>query len=963
MKKILIISFLLMGISGSGLAQTLPFRSYSIENGLSESVVNDLIQDHEGYIWVATGYGLNKFDGINFRNYYTEDGLLNNKIHSLFEDRDEHLWIGTDGGVNIMVGDSLMTRPELDPLKSSSILDIYQDLNGDIWFATDGQGVWYYDVESNLLQQYAAVHGLAGDQVRAIEEDPDGALYFATRQGLTRLYNGNFRTFTTKNGLPDDNLRDIVWDSVNQGLWIATRSGLSLFKQNKFTNYTHKDGLVNNRIQSLAIDHNGGVWIGTEEGVSYLKDGRFRNYTSKDGLVNHIIHATLYDRENNIWFGTFGGGMVGFHGEIFKNFTIEEGLPNNVLTSFTQDDAGNIWLSTYGGGIARYDGKNFEILNEDNGLIDDKVYNIIYDHRGRLLIGTRWGLSIYDHGKFKNFDEKALPYRKIRSLAESKIHPGIYWLGTYGDGLLRFDGEHFKRYTEDDGLANNIIMAIQQEDDGTLWLATYGGVSRYKNGTFKNFTIEDGLPNNGVLDVSLDPEGGLWIATFGGLAYYKNGKIQDAITTGDGLADNVCYFIERDVRGKYWIGTNKGVIRFDYNFYKEHEQSPERVMAFKQFTSDQGLVGDEMNAGAVFRDREGILWFGSVAGMSRFNPESIRENNVAPLIHIDHVQVSDETIKPKNDRVFKNSQNSIRFNFIGICMTAPKQVLYEYRLKGIEKKWQQTMDRQVRYSALPPGEYSFQVKARNADGVWSVDTASMRFTILAPIWQRWWFLVLVLIALGGVVLFIYNYYRVKKQVELERMRVRISSDLHDDVGSALTEIALQSDFLQTAHNLDENIKDSLTQIGSQSRKIVSSLDDIVWSIDARNDSMGDLTDRMQDYVNQVLTPQNIQVYYHFDDLDMKRKLPVEVRENIYLIFKEAINNIAKHSKGDRVDIELVNGSGGFRMKIHDNGENTRNGRKSGHGLRNIKMRAERINARVSFENGEGFSVNVYGNKW
>src|SRR5699024_5753485 len=211
----------------------------------------------------------------------------------------------------------------------------------------------------------------------------------------------------------------------------------------------------------------------------------------------------------------------------------------------------------------------------------------------------------------------------------------------------------------------------------------------------------------------------------------------------------------------------------------------------------------------------------------------------------------------------------IVIEYVGINFTAPRQVVYQYRLKNSGEDWQQTTQRRVRYSALSPGDYVFQIKAQNSEGVWSTQTASLAFTVLAPFWMRWWFILLMLIILAGIILFIYNYYRIRKMVDIERMRLRIASDLHDDVGSSLTEIALQSDVLQTTDASDQ-LKESLRHIGAQSRKIVSSLDDIVWSIDARNDTLGDLTDRMQDYANHALPDR--QVVYQLKDANMEEKL-------------------------------------------------------------------------------------------
>ncbi|MFH5832017.1 two-component regulator propeller domain-containing protein [Halalkalibaculum sp. DA384] len=934
-------------------SQVLPFRSYSIENGLSEAVVNDMLQDSDGYIWIATGYGLNRFDGIKFENYYQEDGLAGNKIQSLHEDTRGRIWVGTESGISIIEDDSISTVPGMEPLESTTVLEVFEDENGDYWFATDGDGIWHQEESGNLIQ-YTTVHGLAGNRVRDIIEDKEGTLWFGTRDGLTSLSGGNFRSYRTRHGLPDDKIRDLETDPTG-GFWIATRGGLSHFRQGEFTNYTEADGLVNNRIRSISPDAKGGLWLGTEEGASYYNGDSFRNYTIDHGLSNNIIYSTLYDREENIWFGTFGGGINLFLGEQYRNFTIEEGLPNNVITSITQEPGGAYWITTYGGGIVRYTDSGFEIFNQRDGLVDNKAYTSMVDSNGRLFVGTRWGISIYDGEKFHNFDETELPYRKIRSIVE-RSRGGEYWMATYGEGVLRFREGEFTLYKEEDGLANNTVLSVIEDRNGQLWFATYGGVSRYSNGEFTNYSIRDGLPNNGVLDILEDRAGRLWFATFEGIARYNQDGSFEAITPRDGLPDEVCYFIIEDDKGIKWIGTNKGVVKFDYEQYQSG--SGEISGAFTLITQDQGIVANEMNAGAGYTDSSGDLWFGSVGGLTRYTPGTDEPKRVPPRVHIEDVQVSGESVGKKHTVQIESDDQNVVINFIGISFTAPDQVRYEYRLRGSGEGWQQTNQRFAHYSALLPGEYTFQVRAQSSDGIWSTQAASLDFTVQAPFWMRWWFILLVAAAIGGVIYFIYHYYKVRKMVEMERMRVRIASDLHDDVGSSLTEIALQTDFLQTT-DLQDEIKKSLSQIGEQSRKIVSSLDDIVWSIDARNDTLGDLTDRMQDYVNSVLPGKEIS--YRFEALDMDKKLTVPMKENIYLIFKEAINNIAKHAEATKVEIELRNKNGSIDMYVHDNGSGINaEARKSGHGLRNMKMRARRIDANLEFENENGFTVYLSG---
>lgn len=952
MKKFLLISILLLSTS-IAVAQTLPFRTYSIENGLSESVVNAIEQDENDYLWIGTGYGLNRFDGINFENYFTEDGLANNSIQSLYVDRNDQLWIGTEGGINIWKDDSLQTISELRPLNSSTILSIYQDSRNEFWFSTDGEGVWHWN-RNKELRQYSEVQGMGSNRVRDVLEDESGVLWFVTRDGLTKLENGNFRTFTAEDGLPDNRLRDL--EITDDGtLWVASRGGLCSVKNGEITCLTEEDGLVNNRIQSISKDNDGNLWLGTEEGASFYADGVFKNYSVDEGLENNIIHSTYYDAEGNIWFGTFGGGVNLFLGDFFQNYTIENGLPNNMVTDIAEDHLGQFWVATYGGGISNITGKVNKTLTTVNGLVDNKVYTLQADSQNRLLIGTRWGLSIYQNNTFTNFDETELPYRKIRSILPLRFN-GDFLLGTYGEGIIKYSNNSFRQFTEKDGLANNTVMSLEKKDDGSVWAATYGGVSVMEDTTFANYTIADGLPNNGVLDILVDKSNNIWVTTFNGIARFA-GNGFEAITPSDGLPGEVCYFIEQDDRGIFWIGTNSGIVRFNYQAY-QNNNAQSNTQIFKLFTRDQGLTANEMNAGASFKDSEGRLWFGSVGGVSVFDPTKEKKLNNPSKVHIKNIRVSGERIPLEPKLEIGSDNHNITFEFIGISFSAPKQMKYQYRLKNFNEGWQETTERSVRYSALMPGEYTFEVKAQNFDGNWSTNTAQVSIIVQAPFWLQWWFIALAMVTVLGIVFFIYHYYRVKKMMEMERMRVRIASDLHDDVGSALTEIALQSDFLQTM-NVSNKLEESLKQMGTQSRKIVSSLDDIVWSIDARNDTIGDLTDRMQDYINNVLS--NREVYYNFD-CHMEHKLEVSMKENLYLIFKEAINNIAKHSNADRVDVSLSMDGTSFLMRVQDNGTKVSGTRKSGQGLKNMRMRAKRIDAEITFNDNNGFDVTVKSGK-
>jgi ligand-binding sensor domain-containing protein/two-component sensor histidine kinase len=953
MKNTLSLLLILTFCSLTALGQLYPFRTYSIEDGLSESVVNEIIQDSEGFLWLATGYGLNRFDGITIENYFEDQGLKSSKVHSLFEDSKGRIWIGTEFGVNYWEGDSIYTMPRLSALDNKRVISIYEDSNEELWFGTDGDGAWLFEQEEELIQ-YSTSQGFKNDRIRRIKEDRNGVLWFATRGGLTKLENGNIRTYTTADGLPENRIRDIIFD-LNNELWVATREGLVHYKNGNFIIYDDSEGLNNIRVQTLVFDNDGRLWLGTEDGVSVFDQGSFKNFTSENGLSNNIIYSSTLDREGNLWFGTFGGGANLFLGDYFENYTVLDGLANDVVTSIAEAENGDIWLSTYGGGLSLLRNGQFTTMSLTEGLLDDKVFSLDRDSKGRIWIGMRNGLAYLKDGELTILSEEEFPYRKVRQVYEDS--KGIIWISTYDDGMVKYDGNEFILITRDDGLADNTVLGTIEGDDGSMWIATYGGVSRYFEGEVENFTIQEGLPNNAVMTVIKDDNGTIWASTFGGIAWFDGLKFQ-SITTEDGLPNRVCYFIHQSKDGAFWVGTNNGVVRFDADLYLSDNPN-DREQSFQLITKEQGLVSDETNLGAVYEDRNGHLWFGTVEGVSQFFPENYKGNPLSPTVKIDQVITSGRIHKNKKHFNLNYDQNYVEISYSGINFTAPNQVVYEYKMEGVDPSWQRTMARVVKYPSLPNGEYTFLIHARNTNGSWSDQKTEITFFVNAPFWMQWWFILLVALGMIGIIWLFYNYYKARKLVDIERIRVRIASDLHDDVGASLTEVALQSDFLQ-ASKIDLEFKQSLEQIGKQCRKIVTSLDDIVWSIDARNDTVGDLTDRMQDYILNVLEPKNFQVNYDFEDLKMENKLEVPVKENLYLIFKEAVNNISKYSNGDMVDISMNTENGNFKFQIHDNGTSGAGKKKTGHGLRNMDMRAKRIGADIDVSTKNGFTVLVSG---
>lgn len=948
---IAIISFLLPDFLAG---QIMPFRSYSIEVGLSESVAHDLVQDDRGFIWVATGYGLNRFDGNYFKQFYEDDGLANNKVSALFLDSESNIWVGTETGVSILREDSLRTPPHLSVLSNFAILAIFEDRDGSYWFGTNEHGLWKMD-DNGEIYNFSAQLDVPIVSVRAIDQAEDGTIWIASREGVIRIIGDEWVHYGVDHGLPELRVRDIVVDDYGR-VWAGSRSGLALYQNGGFYLFTEDHGLNDNRIQSVSVEAEDRIWLGTESGISLFDGQQFINYTREHGLSATIIYDTMIDREGKIWFGTLGGGVSIYSGDYFYSYNIDTGLPNNVVTGFEEDEEGRIWVATLGGGIAIIDDGEFTILREENGLIDNKVYAIYRDSSGRMWIGTGEGISVFENGELTTYDGNGHSFRMVRKFYED-TETGYFWIATYNDGIFRVKDGELEQFYTGNVLTNNTVMDIKKADNGDLWFATYGGAVRYDGEQFSYITIADNLPSNGVIHIHIDNEGSVWFSTFNGPAYYKNERVERIIRSE--RIDTIFYFTEQDSSGRYWFGTNRGLYLFRKSEFDRQTNELERTLSYRLYTQKQGLIANELNAGGSLLASDGSLWLGTVEGLSRFFPDKITRNRVPPGLEFEEILMSGKAVQNGKKETFRYDQNFLQVMYTGLTFEAPEQIIYEYRLKGYEDNWSISRENTINYPALPSGNYQLDIRAYNADGTQSVNTASFAFKILPPFYFQLWFILLTICAIFGLIIFSIRYFRVTKQVDMEKMRVQIASDLHDDVGSSLTELALQTDFLQ-AIELNPEVKETLQQIGEHSRKIVSSLDDIVWSIDSRNDTTGDLTDRMQDYVNQVLSQKGIKVVYNFNQLRMQEKLPVDVKENIYLIFKESINNISKHSNATKAEVSFSFSGKNYELIIHDNGTAIKSNRKSGQGLRNIKMRAGRIGSKIDIETEKGYKIRATG---
>ena len=941
-----------VGIVVYAFGQTIPTKMISLDNGLSQSVVKSIIQDNDGYLWFGTEYGLNRYDGKKNEAFYKHHGLTSNEITSLQKDAFGTLWIGTNKGVTLRINEKFVIFEGTDSLLNAPVNTIAFAKDGAVWIATEGDGIWIYN--GDIFDRWNTDNGLSSDSVRSILFRENGDIWIGTRNGINIFNGSGFKIIKEKQGLADNKVRSLLHVD-NQTIWAGTRNGITEFKLDKplslIKQYRVADNLPDDKITSLYLDDQHRVWVTTENGIAVWENNKFESFGTQNGLEASYFYATYEDYEGTIWLASFGSGAVQFLGEKFVNWTTDDGLSNSVISSVFKDSKGKVWVGTFGGGIDIINKTN-QIKNismKSGHLPDDKVYHIVESLDHKIWVGSRHGIVSFNENLSPANTQiiKQLPLSKYRFLLQE--HESSWWFATEDEGVYHLQNNQLKQFTIENGLVSNSTRVLLKHSNGDLFIGTTNGISILRNGEFINYTLQNGLINQVILDMIETEDGSVWFTHYQGISKIsRDGKIVHIEFEFRG--EPQASYLIREFKGYLWVGTNKGLVQL-----KLDEKNPHR----KLYTSTMGLVNDELNKGSIFIDSSNYFWLGTVNGLTRFKPEFKEEKKNRIPLYFEEIEVTGKTIESRNIIELPFKDNYFSISFAALSYIDASTIQYKYRLKGVDIGWQNTYQSIIRYAGLTEGEYEFQVIAIDNNGFESKQISQM-IHVLPPFWRSSWFLFLITSIVLSIGYLVLNNIRISKMVETERIRVRIASDLHDDIGASLTEIALQADFIQ-AITADEDTKETLQDLAEQSRKIVTTMDDIVWSIDARNDTLGDLTDRIQDYANKMASKKEMIVRYHFIGIQSEKKIHSDLRQNVYLICKEAINNTIKYAQADLLTIRFQFENGLYSLLISDNGIGLENStKKTGHGLKNIQERANRLGGKLSFESKNGLTIQVKG---
>ena len=730
------------------------FKRITIEDGLSQTTVEYIYQDSDGYMWFGTDDGLNKYDGINFEVYKykgeDENSISGNIIVAIIEDNDGYLWIGTTTGLNKLDRKTGKIKRYLadGSISNGNICEIFIDSKDRIWVATDG-GLNLYDKSSDSFTRmlYSENYNvLTSQSIYSIVEDDNNIYWIATDKGLNRYdeNTGEVIKYTSndeKNLISNNSIFDLYMDK-NNILWVATSGGglnrinTKTEKSTVFKNDENdKNSIPSNYVRGILRDSNNDVWVCTDNGLAKLneKTNEFTIYNSKiydtNTIVNNRTISIYQSKLGAIWIGTYDGLCLFNPNNIFttyKNDPFNENtLKSSMIMGIYKDNDGYIWVGSNNEGVNIIDRSNDKVYRLDkegelNSLLTSTDITVINGYDNKIFIGTNNGISIIDKDKKEiikylesdsSFDSDK---SKIREIYIDKNK--LVWIGTR-DGLYIMDENYnFSNLNDifkDNNINDRVISSVYEDSDGEIWigLSIDGGLVKYNKDTGKviNYTSNDknGLSYNSVKDINGDSLGNIWIATNCGLNKFNKSENKfTQYTEKEGLSNNFIYGILFDEEDNPWVSTNYGVSKYDIN--KER---------FVNFSISDGLQGNEFNGYSYFKASDGEMFFGGISGLNSFYPKDYKEREIKEKVNISKVQINGESINFDGVIELGRGNNSIQIQYFLADYRNVSKIKYYYKMEGIDDDWISAENMNyVSYNNLFAGEYEFQVVATNSYG-------------------------------------------------------------------------------------------------------------------------------------------------------------------------------------------------------------------------------------------------------
>lgn len=948
------------------------YNVWTVDDGLPQNSIRGVTQTPDGYIWISTFDGLVRFDGVRF---------------------------------------SLFNKGNTNGIDSNRFSNIVQGTDGDLWLPTDGGGLTRY--HDGSFRTYGTEHGIVNGTVRGIAQDPEGDLWILSGNSIERWDKTNERFVDITPKAPRLIYNPFEWD--NAGFWAIDKTTLHCFMAGRSSSYTLPSGLGHIILSYAALDQRGKIWLETADGKRFSIQtggaGEFRRagqalateYVDRRGHVwkihigprltrtldfvssNRVIDVApthLYeDRQQNLWIATEGQGLYELQPQSIRSYSKEQGLVDRDVFPIYQDHSGAVWIGAWHAGISRFSDDKFTSFTVRDGLPNGMITAIYEDREGRLWTASHGGLSVFEHGRFRRTDQPNLPV-VAQAILEDRM--GTLWFGTER-GLVSYKDGVSRLYTTQDGLPTNDIRVLMESATGDLWMGGYGGLARFHQGRFTRWTENNELPSKNVWSLYEDPQGVLWIGTYdGGLARYKDGKLT-LYNVKNGLYSDGVYQILEDDHGYFWISCSRGIYRVSKRELNEVASGIRSAVTSVASGKIDGMLDLVCNGGlgpGGIRTRDGKMWFPTQDGVAVIDPDKLAIDSQPPPVLIESGNLDRRPIPVTGSLRIPPGKRSLEIQYTALSFIKPEQVRFRYQMQGLDSGWIDAGARRTAYySDLPAGNYVFRVVAANADGIWNRQGRSLTVIVLAPFYKRWWFLSLIVLIFGGIIVGISQFriaqHRRAREVQQafsqqliasqESERKRIAAELHDSLGQRLVVIhnlALFSLKESDGVAASAGWKQAAKEISAEAVSAIGETRSISYNLRPfQLDRLG-LRKAIEGLAQTVERASGVRVSSKIDDID--ELFPEELRINFYRILQEGLQNMVKHAHATEANIRIEHLDSTVTVAIADNGQGFMPGHRvddpsrGGFGLTGMAERAALLGGtfKVYSANGHGTMITI-----
>lgn len=762
-------------IAQKGLNTSIEVSQYNIkyfskEEGLPIRGALCIEQDHKGFIWIGTYYGLVRFDGHEMQVYNTANtpALKDNSIRYIHEDSKNNLWICTQKGLTRFNNHTWDHYDTSHGLPSLLIQTAFEDSKGQLWLGTDN-GICVFSGDSASTPYTSSE--LAGTSIQDIRESADGLIWVATSGKGVQIID------TIKVHPPElfdnEQYKDVLSLCLTSNeTWIATSHGLFCISDGEIRCLTTKEGLPSNDVSFVNYDSQGILWIGTHNGLSRYYEGKFSNFTKSKWFESHHVNSLIEDMEGNIWVTAYNYGVYFLQNGLFTSFGEREGLSTNLIYSIREKKPGNLIIGTVKGSY-QLTGNKF--VNYPESLSEYNIRDVFIDSKGNEWYCTSDGLFKKSGEDIKHYlSRDGLSDQYVRTACEDKN--GVLWFGTK-NGLTRMTGEEMTILRKENGLSSNFILSLFNDSFNKLWIGTRNGLTIIDNNHTYVYTGADGMPGEMVFQIFQDSNGTMWLGTNAGLCRFRNG-IFKAINSAQGLYSDNVFQISEDKNGKLWLTTNIGIVVSSKDEIEACLDGRVESVKARLFTESDGMRESQCVANARnLTDYNGRFWFTTYQGITSVHPDSLVSKKALPVNIIEKIVIDSVDHYNFENIILPPDNQKIEIHYTGLSYSSLDKIEFRVKLEGFDNHWINAGKRRIAYyTSLPPGDYTFKMASSNSDNQWNYNSVEISFSKEPYFYQTVWFFILTgLIAVGlGAGIFYYRLRSIRQRnIELEnQVRIR-----------------------------------------------------------------------------------------------------------------------------------------------------------------------------------------------